>query len=287
MKKKLFLITIIITIIGIIVVALKGFNVKFKYRAHKAITVPISTDFNVNDIQSIIDEVFGKNKASFEKAGIYNDEIIISVYDVTNEQLINLKNKVNEKYNINQKITISIGKEDYNVDDIKAIANEVLAKEDTNVEKSSDDAKYVVIESSLITKDELETLNSKINEKYQLTNKVSSIKVSQVMSVTDIPRVRLVDMAKQYLVYTGISAVLILVYFAIRFQKIGIVKTVIGSIIVTILAEALYMAIIAITRYPIDKIAIIGAISIYMLIMIFLNDNFLKQITKTKAIEKK
>ena len=55
----------------------------------------------MNDIQSIIDEVFGKNKASFEKAGIYNDEVIISVYDATNEQLINLKNKVNEKYNIN------------------------------------------------------------------------------------------------------------------------------------------------------------------------------------------
>ena len=287
MKKKLFLITIIITIIGIIVVALKGFNVNFKYRAHKAITVPISTDFNMNDIHAIADEVFGKNKANFEKAGIYNDEVVISVDDVSNEQLINLKNKVNEKYNINQKITISIGKEDYNVDDIKAIANEVFAKEDTKVEKSSDDAKYVEIESSLITKDELENLNSKINEKYQLTNEVSSIKVSQVMSVTDIPRVRLVDMAKQYVVYTGISEVLILVYFAIRFNKLGIAKTVVGSIIVTVLAEALYMAIIAITRYPIDKIAIIGAVAIYMLIMIFLNNNFLKQTAKAKAVAKK
>ena len=287
MKKKLFLITIIITIIGIIVVALKGFNVNFKYRAHKAITVPISTDFNMNDIHAIADEVFGKNKANFEKAGIYNDEVVISVDDVSNEQLINLKNKVNEKYNINQKITISIGKEDYNVDDIKAIANEVFAKEDTKVEKSSDDAKYVEIESSLITKDELENLNSKINEKYQLTNEVSSIKVSQVMSVTDIPRVRLVDMAKQYVVYTGISAVLTLVYFAIRFNKLGIAKTVVESIIVTVLAEALYMAIIAITRYPIDKIAIIGAVAIYMLIMIFLNNNFLKQTAKAKAVAKK
>lgn len=287
MKKKLFLITIIITIIGIIVVALKGFNVNFKYRAHKAITVPISTDFNMNDIHAIADEVFGKNKANFEKAGIYNDEVVISVDDVSNEQLINLKNKVNEKYNINQKITISIGKEDYNVDDIKSIANEVFAKEDTKVEKSSDDAKYVEIESSLITKDELKNLNSKINEKYQLTNEVSSIKVSQVMSVTDIPRVRLVDMAKQYVVYTGISEVLILVYFAIRFNKLGIAKTVVGSIIVTVLAEALYMAIIAITRYPIDKIAIIGAVAIYMLIMIFLNNNFLKQTAKAKAVAKK
>ena len=66
------------------------------------------------------------------------------------------------KYQTKQKITISIGKEDYNVDDIKAIANEVFAKEDSVVEKSTDDAKYVTIEANIITNDELEKLNSKI-----------------------------------------------------------------------------------------------------------------------------
>lgn len=287
MKKKLLIITIIIAIIGALVVIFKGFNVSSNYRAHKSINIPINADFNIEDVQTIADEIFGKKNAYLERAGVYNDSVVINVKDVSDEQLTNLKNKINEKYQPKQKITISIGKEDYNVDDIKAIAKEVLAKEDLVVEKSTDDAKYVTIEANIITNDELEKLNSKINEKYELTNKTSSIGVTQVITVNEIPRVRLTDMAKQYGKYTAISAVIILVYFAIRFKKLGAIKTIFGSIISIILAEIFYMAIIAITRYPIDKIAIIGAVAIYMLIMIFLNNNFLKQTAKAKAVAKK
>lgn len=287
MKKKLLIITIIIAIIGALVVIFKGFNVSSNYRAHKSINIPINADFNIEDVQTIADEIFGKKNAYLERAGVYNDSVVINVKDVSDEQLTNLKNKINEKYQPKQKITISIGKEDYNVDDIKAIAKEVFAKEDLVVEKSTDDAKYVTIEANIITNDELEKLNSKINEKYELTNKTSSIGVTQVITVNEIPRVRLTDMAKQYGKYTAISAVIILVYFAIRFKKLGAIKTIFGSIISIILAEIFYMAIIAITRYPIDKIAIIGAVAIYMLIMIFLNNNFLKQTAKAKAVAKK
>ena len=166
MKKKLLIITIIIAIIGALVVIFKGFNVSSNYRAHKSINIPINADFNIEDVQTIADEIFGKKNAYLERAGVYNDSVVINVKDVSDEQLTNLKNKINEKYQTKQKITISIGKEDYNVDDIKAIANEVFAKEDSVVEKSTDDAKYVTIEANIITNDELEKLNSKINEKY-------------------------------------------------------------------------------------------------------------------------
>lgn len=276
MKKKLFGITIIVVIIGIIVVALKGFNVNFKYKEHKAITIPINTDFNINDIQSIADEMFGKNTCYLEKAGIYNDEVIINVKDITEEQIESLKNKVNEKYEIKQKINIKI-KEEYNLDDIKAIINDTISKEVINVEKSNDDATYVVIESRIITEDELENLNRKINEKYQLSNTTSSIGATQIITITDIPRVRLIDMAKQYELYIAIASVIILVYFAIRFKDIGLARTVLGTILAIILSELLYMSIIAITRYPIDKMAIIGAIAIYMLVVTFLNARFINQ----------
>ena len=193
---------------------------------------------------------------------------------------------LNLMYSNHKSIDIYLEKE-FDNNDIYIIAKEVFGNEEVKVQKVElyEDIASIIVKDA--TDEQLEQLSSKINEKYQLTNEVSSIKVSQVMSVTDIPRVRLVDMAKQYVVYTGISAVLILVYFSIRFNKLGIAKTVVGSIIVTVLAEALYMAIIAITRYPIDKIAIIGAVAIYMLIMIFLNNNFLKQTAKAKAVAKK
>ena len=279
MKKKLCILSVIIMIIGLIVVIAVGYNVDLKYKVHKSITVPIGEDFNISDISQITDEIFGKNNVSLEKAGVYNDSVIINVADVSNEQIVNLKNKINEKYNIVQKIYISIG-DDYSVDDIKTIANEVFStfvfsKEDTNVEKSKDNEKYVSIEANLITEQDLESLNNKINEKYNLTNKTSSISASNVIKSKEMPRVRLTDMAKQYLFYTIIATIIVLVYFAIRFRKLGIAKVMLESISTIVFSELLYMAIIAITRASINKIIIIAAFAIYICVLTYLNKKYI------------
>lgn len=274
MKKKLCILSVIIMIIGLIVVIAVGYNVDLKYKVHKSITVPIGEDFNISDISQITDEIFGKNNVSLEKAGVYNDSVIINVADVSDEQIVNLKNKINEKYNIVQKIYISIG-DDYSVDDIKTIANEVFSKEDTNVEKSKDNEKYVSIEANLITEQDLEILNNKINEKYNLTNKTSSISASNVIKSKEMPRVRLTDMAKQYLFYTIIATIIVLVYFAIRFRKLGIAKVMLESISTIVFSELLYMAIIAITRASINKIIIIAAFAIYICVLTYLNKKYI------------
>ncbi|MBO5349960.1 MAG: hypothetical protein J6A89_09135 [Clostridia bacterium] len=276
MKKKLFLIAMIITIIGIIIVAVKAFNVNLKYKAHKAISIPIGTEFNLQDIKLITDEVFGKEEVQLEKAGLYSDAVMVNVQNASQEQIENLRKKINEKYNVKQNITISIGKE-YNVEDIKTIAKEVLSKEDVNVQKSSDDETYVVIESEIITEETLENLNNKINEKYELQNTTGSIGISQVITVNEIERVRLTDMAKQYILYIGIATVVILAYFVIRFRKLNASKVLVKSILLLVLSEVFYMAIIAITRYPIDKLIIMAAIAIYMIVATYLNKNFIEQ----------
>lgn len=274
MKKKLCILSVIIMIIGLIVVIAVGYNVDLKYKVHKSITVPIGEDFNISDISQITDEIFGKNNVSLEKAGVYNDNVIINVANVSDEQIVNLKNKINEKYNIAQKIYISIG-DDYSVDDIKTIANEVFSKDNTNVEKSKDNEKYVSIEANLITEQDLESLNNKINEKYNLTNKTSSISASNVIKSEEMPRVRLTDMAKQYLFYTIIATIIVLVYFAIRFRKLGIAKVMLESISTIVFSELLYMAIIAITRASINKIIIIAAFAIYICVLTYLNKKYI------------
>lgn len=279
MKKKLCILSVIIMIIGLIVVIAVGYNVDLKYKVHKSITVPIGEDFNISDISQITDEIFGKNNVSLEKAGVYNDSVIINVADVSDEQIVNLKNKINEKYNIVQKIYISIG-DDYSVDDIKTIANEVFSKEDTNVEKSKDNEKYVSIEANLITEQDLESLNNKINEKYNLTNKTSSISASNVIKSKEMPRIRLTDMAKQYLFYTIIATIIVLVYFAIRFRKLGIAKVMLESISTIVFSELLYMAIIAITRASINKIIIIAAFAIYICVLTYLNKKYIDKNTE-------
>lgn len=279
MKKKSFMISIIIIIIGIIIVAVKGFNVDLIYRAHKAINIPIGSEYNLKDVESITNEVFGKEEVILEKAGLYNDTVIINVKDASDEQVKTLKDKVNEKFSVKQDIIMSIG-EDYAVEDIQAIANEVFAKENMNVEKLAEDETYVTIEGGVVSEAELETLNNKINEKYGLTNEVSSINVSQVIENKDIPRVRLTDMAKQYIFYTIIATVLVLIYFAIRFRKAGVGKVLGSTVFSLIFAEMLYMAIIAITRFPINKLAIIAAFAIYLIILTYLNKKYMEKTVK-------
>lgn len=271
MKKKLFIIAIIIIIIGIFVVGFKGFNVNYNYKEHKLVYIPSSTNYELNDIKQIANGIFENEKVHIKKTGIYEDSIAIIVNDISNEQLTKLKDEMNNKYQIKQKLKISIGKEDYNVDDIKAIAKEVLSMDDVNVTKLKDNESYVEIETGYIVEEDLETLNQKINEKYGLSNEASSITENQVIKVTNIPRVRLIDMAKQYGTYVLISAVLIILYFAFRYAKVGIKKTVIGSILTIIICEFLYMSIIAITRCPIDKLTIMGAIAIYIVNIVFLD----------------
>lgn len=279
MKKKLFMIAMIITIIGIIIVAIKGFNVNLEYRAHQTINIPIGSEYNIEDIKTITNDIFGNEKVQLEKAGLYNDEVMINVQNVSEEQIENLRKKFNEKYNIKQNITISIGKE-YNVEDIKSIAKEVFEKEDVKVEKSPEDEKYVVIESELISEKTLETLNNKINEKYELQNTTSSIGASQIITANEIGRVRLTDMAKQYIIYISIATILVLIYFAIRFRKLGVSKVLIKSVLMLAFSEIFYMAIIAVTRYPIDKPVVIAAIAIYLIVLTYLNKNFMAETVK-------
>lgn len=279
MKKKLFMIAMIITIIGIIIVAIKGFNVNLEYRAHQTINIPIGSEYNIEDIKTITNDIFGNEKVQLEKAGLYNDEVMINVQNVSEEQIENLRKKFNEKYNIKQNITISIGKE-YNVEDIKSIAKEVFEKEDVKVEKSPEDENYVVIESELISEKTLETLNNKINEKYELQNTTSSIGASQIITANEIGRVRLTDMAKQYIIYISIATILVLIYFAIRFRKLGVSKVLIKSVLMLAFSEIFYMAIIAVTRYPIDKPVVIAAIAIYLIVLTYLNKNFMAETVK-------
>ena len=104
MKKNLSIVAIIITIIGIIVVAVKGYNVDLRYRAHQSISASIGTEFNVEDIKAITNDVFGKQEVKIEKAGIYEDEVyyVVRLSDIY--KVCYYTNVDTANVNINRKI---------------------------------------------------------------------------------------------------------------------------------------------------------------------------------------
>lgn len=174
------------------------------------------------------------------------------------------------EYNL---ISVNIGKE-FSVNDVKNIANEVFGKSKVEVQKAgifNDDAVIKVSETN-ISEEQKESLNTKINEKYGIENEAGD------MQINFIPRFRLLDIAKPYIIPLIAATVLILAYMVIRFRKIGAAKVLYQSIVLTGLAELLYFSILAITRYPLNGLTMPVAVILYIVIITVLTGMFEKQL---------
>lgn len=207
MKNKIFVGLSIVILIGIIVIAVFGFNVDFSYKNYHLVDIKIGQDFNISDIEAITNEVFASQKVEIQKAGVYSDNVVIKVDEISDEQ----KN----------------------------------------------------------------TLNTKVNEKFGLENTVEDIEVNY------IPSYRLRDIVKPYVVPMIVVTAIIFVYMAVRFRKIGSVKVLTQAAVLTVIAELLYVAIIAITRYPVNRLVLPVGVVIYITILTVLNGMFEKQMSLT------
>jgi preprotein translocase subunit SecF len=168
-------------------------------------------------------------------------------------------------------IDINIGQE-FNINDIKAITDEVFGKSKVEIQKAGEFNDNVAIKVSEVTDEQKELLNNKINEKYGTENTLKDMKVNY------IPRFRLIDVVKPYIVPLITATLLILVYMAIRFRKLGVGKVLTQAIALPVIAELLYFALIAITRYPVNRLLMPVAVVIYITILTVLTGMFEKQL---------
>ncbi len=98
-NKKIILLGLILLIIaGIVVVALKGFNVSLILQQHESVNLVIGKEIDLKDIKSICNEVFGNKKVVLRNVELFNDSVNINVESITNEEKEELVTKINEKY---------------------------------------------------------------------------------------------------------------------------------------------------------------------------------------------
>lgn len=276
MNKKIIGLSVIVIVIGLIMIAVKGFNVNLKYKNHKVMQITVGQDYDVKEIKAIAKDVFGKKQVIVEKAGLFNDEISIGAEEITQEQAEQIVSKINEKYNLNQKVLVPITDE-YEISDVEAIVKEVLGTDSVKVEKYAEDAKYASIETGIITEKTAERLTDKLNEKYETSNTKDSVQTSKAAIMNTVGKVTLKDMAKQYTLYVIIATVAVVLYFAIVHRKLGVSSVISKSVVLIVLAELLFVSLIAIVRYPIDKLVIMAALTIYIAVITYLNKLFSDQ----------
>lgn len=152
-------------------------------------------------------------------------------------------------YEQHETVNLVIGKE-VNINDIKNICKEVFNDKEVIVRKVElfDDAININVES--MTDEEKQNLVDKVNEKYETQFTVDSINVKV------IPKVRIRDTVRPYIIPLVIATIAIVAYMVIRFRKIKIIKLLGKIVAIILLTEATVTSIVTIARIPVTPVLI-------------------------------
>ena len=156
-------------------------------------------------------------------------------------------------YSNHKEVDIYIG-EEFENKEIYDIVKEIVGNQKIVIQKVELYEDMVAISVKDITDEQLENLNTKINEKYGIENKTEDI------LVTEVPSVSIVDIVKPYIIPAIISFALVMVYFIIYIaiykhqgNEINMPKALAETLIGIVAIQLLYFAILAITRLPINQ----------------------------------
>ena len=182
------------------------------------------------------------------------------------------------RYQDSKKIEIYLNKE-FIVQDIKQITDEVMPNENVIIQKVEVFEDTVSIIAKDITDEQKDNIITKINEKYQ-----TDLATDQT-EIVSIPNTRGRDILKPYMVPFAIATVIILLYIAIRYYKLGAFKAVLKSIIIITVTQAVLFSLIAITRIPIGRLTTPIMLVVYMLTIMGITTNFERKIALIKEKE--
>ena len=99
-KKLIYGIMTLIIILGIIATYVFRLNFTLEYSQNTKINVYIGKEYNIADIQTIAEEVFGTKQIAYQEIERFNEAVSITVKEASDEQITNLTNKIKEKYEL-------------------------------------------------------------------------------------------------------------------------------------------------------------------------------------------
>ena len=174
-------------------------------------------------------------------------------------------------YSKNVRIEIYTGKK-FEINEIKEITNEVFKNQETVIQKAGAFQDGIAITLKMIDDAQKENLIIKINEKYGTELTVEDIEVYYNSNV------RGRDLIANYYWLAGISGILILAFFVIRYHKLGIIK-VLGTILgIVLLGLILYLTLISLFGIEVNSITIPSMIAILICSFAYLSSCYEKKV---------
>ena len=165
------------------------------------------------------------------------------------------------KYQNAKRLELYIQKE-FEISDIKQITDEVLSNQEVLIQKVEVYEDSVSIIAQEITDEQKENIINKINEKYGTEIKAENIQIE------NIPHTKGRDIIKPYITPFAIATLIVLVYMGIRYFKLGLIKTILKTVIALVLAQATLLSVMAIIRRPIGILTIPMVLTVYLATLI-------------------
>lgn len=156
---------------------------------------------------------------------------------------------------------------DFESTDVQGIIKEVFG-DNIKIRQVNNLKQDVLIITKSVSDEQLNTLVSKVNEKYGLELKTDDL------LITNNTKISGVDLISSYILPICISTIAILVYFMIRYRKLGIYKVTLITILTIIIILAVYTSIYAIIRLPINEFTMPIAMILYVISIILVAEKF-------------
>lgn len=167
---------------------------------------------------------------------------------------------VGTNYSEGTLVKFSISGQDLEINDIKPIAEEIWPGQKLRIEKVELFNDSISIKVEDYKDEDLQTLCDKLNEKYS-----KELKTDSDFYVEHTSNVRLRNLILPYILPIGISALLIIAYYAIRFKG---TREMLGLIKNLLIFEGLFYSILALCRVPVDVATMPIVLIIYIAIVI-------------------
>lgn len=169
---------------------------------------------------------------------------------------------------------------DFEESDIQNIIKEVFGNE-IETRQVNNLKRDILIITKSASDEQLESLVSKVNDKYGLELKKDSLLVTNNVEINGM------DLIAPYILPVAITAVVILVYFMVRYKKLGIYKTSLITIVTVVLTQLLLLSVYSILRLPINEYTMPISMIIYLISVIVLTEKFEKDLQNLRKEEQK
>lgn len=149
-----------------------------------------------------------------------------------------------------------------------------------NIKTANNTEDNIIITVKTASEEQINTFISKINEKYDLSI------TNEDLEVTNNSKMKGKDIIRPYLAPAIITSIIVVLYFIIRYKNLGILKTLITTLLTIFGAQMIYLSVYAIARIPVNELAMPISMLILILSFITLVEIFEKDMLELKSNKK-